>query len=245
MEALEIFLNSHHDHITIYLRTSLEIHIEHKDFESYFQINYNNEKLFDLLKSIKGSVDLIIQDGFLFKVIYWCLKHLDISKVHADVTPCEPLIITKSKKCCWNIKFPDLMQDYVNEYTPVICASLSGYDVLIGVNIKRHRSYHTILFNFQIGKHQETYLYVITPDVRNIHIELRDEKLHVKHISQAIEEVKSYEICIYNFHCTKLDLLIVNATKGSHWHDFCFRGLYDPRLFLWIAAFCNAYFCHD
>lgn len=155
-------------------------------------------------------------------------------------------------------------RDYYYEcsYVPFLCFNISCYDIAIGITITNSMKERIIYFTLKVSNGEIYCAFDIPKQTSRIYFSLEDEKIKVEYLElkepqeecdilnfsnednatpqeSTYQTLVTYKFSIYDFNETQLDLLIVNGlgSQCGPWSDFLMKGLYDPRLFLQIAAF--------
>ncbi len=237
-----------------------------------FCFHHTNEKLprlIELFGQSKQKVDISISDqyGRNEKLVKLCLVKLNISNVSYYISPHNYLRFRKDQDR-WILFVPEIIprEDARNFlHLPFLCLEISGYSVLAALEIGKNRQNHSIRFALQVSGREVILKEKVHIGANRVYFWLEDEKINIEHINFDIDrdlddylvptvnndddpetKLSAESINIHDFNCMKLDFVIVNGLSGQcgPWSDFLTKGLYDPRLFLHIAAFFNENFCY-
>lgn len=241
MEGVKALLKCQDVKISLCLTyDTVEIRFQHQVFSSTFKFTKSSE-LFDILNFIKEnevSLEYLTISGGQVMYLYWCLKNLTSKKVNSDYfTSGDVGVILEQqiKHERWHI----ILKKYNYSHSPrepMLCVNLSGYDILLGID----RGDNFIYFDFLLPNgSKERYQCKFRSGVTEIDVWLFNKTSLYIQYTIGKDKLSKHRFGIHDFDCAKMDLLIVDGLSGQcgQWSDFLLKGLYDPRLFFWIAAF--------
>ena len=139
---------------------------------------------------------------------------------------------------------------------PLLYLGISGYGILVGVKFEQNWINNSIWFSLQVGNKEVTQKRDVDIEANCVQLWIDNETIQIRHVDFDIgrevdgddeyeTEISAESISIRDFDCMRLDFVIVNGLGGQgRWSDFLTKGLYDPRLFLHIAAFFDQNFCY-
>lgn len=251
--AIKAFLESEENNIYIKIEKRRKVltfqNIFDYDEESSFKLtNKKISAIIELLKESKQKINLDIKDyEFDNTYLRQILANLNISHVyHGSI---EIIKYANVDHTFWYVKI-SYLDLFSSIYKPYICICVSGYHIFVGFLSKGA----LIRFELQVGEKNVTKDYKISGITNRIVLFIKNEKIDVKYMygsnvqddyTKGHKNLLDYSIGIHDFKCMRLDFVIVNGLGGrGKWSDFLMRGLYDPRLFLLVAAFFDENFCY-
>lgn len=223
-----------------------------------FYFHHTNEKLprlIELFGRSKQNVNMEIHTSdYNKKLLIQSLKTLEINHMICRFANFHYFKLFKKENKSWTLDIQKY-EVFPNSYVPFLCANISRYDVLVGIKVEPQTD-RAIQFVLQAANNDIIIKQEIQQNVTHVDFWIENEKINIECISKVVDydfdeykeqetKLSKHRFGIHDFDCMRLDLLLVNGLAGwcGSWSDFLVKGLYDPRLFLLVAAFFNEKLC--